>query len=219
MAQKKPSRHARRKQMFYTIAILAVAGLILSPLLGYILGRSSLAQPGSGNDISYFEGVVSRLEEALKEDPDNVNNLVELGNAYYQLALAYSAVPNEQKTVESFARAVEPYGKALELDPENVNVRVDRAVAAFYSNNPVLAEQEFETAIQQDPTHAKAYFNYGVFLLYGVNRPADAISRWETVIELNPASELAEAARNWIAVADEIMRTPPDFDTTPQGGN
>lgn len=219
MAKKKPSSPARRNTLIYVIVFLAVAGLALSPILGYMLSRSGWAQPGVNDDISYFQGIISRLEDALKEDPDSASNLVELGNAYYQLALAYSAVPNEKKTVECFAKAVEPYGKALELDPENVDVRVDRAVAAFYSNNLALAEQEFETAISTDPDHAKAHFNYAVFLLYGVNRPAEAITHWEKVIELNPGEDLVAAARNWIAVADEIMRTPPAFDTTPQGGN
>jgi Tfp pilus assembly protein PilF len=99
-----------------------------------------------------------------------------------------------------------------------VDVRVDRAVSAFRSGNLELAEEEFEKAIAINPDHAKAYYNFGVFLFYGLNRPAEAIERFEKVLELDSANypALISATEFMIAQADDQLKNPPVFDTTPR---
>lgn len=115
--------------------------------------------------------------------------------------------------MESFAKALEPYGKVLELEPDNVDVRVDRAVAAYASNNNEVAQEEFEKAITVDPANAKAYFNYGVFLYFGLNEPEEALAQWQKVVELNPEAEqdLVETTKTWIkAVEAELADRAAD---------
>lgn len=213
----------KNKKMVYAVVVIAALGLVLTSALGYFGFRSFYLSPSDGifsgteEAIADLEYRISQYEDSLARVPDNLNLLVILGNSYYQLGLAYSDINNQAAAAESFAKALEPYGRALEIDPGNVDVRVDRAVAAFWSNNYDEAEREFQTAVEMDPNHAKAHFNYGIFLYLGRNRPAEAISQWQEVVELNPADDpqLVATARMWIAQVEEELRNP-NFQTTPQ---
>lgn len=206
-------RLKRNKTTVYAIVILAASGLLLSSVLAYFGSGGIRPIPDNtgqnyASTIADLEYQISQYEASLEQSPDNFFLLSQLGNTYYQLGMVYSNMAREEKAKESFAKAVEPYGKALEINPEDTNVRVDRAVVAFWSDNYELAQAEFNTAIEKDPTHAKAHFNYGIFLYLGLNNPEGAIASWTNVIALNPADdpEIVSTARNWIAQVEEDMQ-------------
>lgn len=227
-----PKRTSRRKmnqRMVYTVIILAVGGLVLSSAIAYFGTGPVIPNTGdqsSATAIANLEYQIGQYETSLEKAPDNFFLLTQLGNSYYQLGQEYGRVPNEEKAIESFAKAIEPYGKALELEPEDVNVRVDRATAAYYSGSYDLAEQEYIKSIEIDGTHVNAQFNYGVFLYFARNNSVKAIEQWNKVIELNPAdSQLLSAARSLIAQAEadmnELRGDPSQFDFSdePQDNN
>ena len=235
---KKTSRRKRNQRMVYAVIILAVCGLILSSALVYLGSNAFAPNVNTGDQsnasaIASLEYQISQHESSLEKAPGNFYLLTELGNSYYQLGQVYSTAANDEKAKESFAKAVEPYGKALEVEPNDINVRVDRAVAAFWSDSYDLAEQEFTKAIELDPTHAKAHFNYGIFQYYGRNNSVEAIKNWNKVIELNPVDDpqLVATAREWITQAEagmnELRGDPSQFnfedapaeDNTTEEGN
>jgi tetratricopeptide (TPR) repeat protein len=192
VSKKSIRKYSKKHIMIYIIVFIAAGGLVLTPVLGYIGYRSFASGPrnedsfrGIEQEIADLEYRISQLKDGLEKNPENIYYLTQLGNNYYQLGVAYSYSNDEAKAQESFNLAIEPYGKALELKPGDVDVRVDRAVSAFWSGNHELAEEEFEQAIAINPDHAKAYYNYGVFLFYGLNRPAEAIERFEKSLELD----------------------------------
>jgi tetratricopeptide (TPR) repeat protein len=184
-------------------------------VLGYFANRlpvRATAVQGPEWIISDLRSRISRYEAILETSPDNLSLLITLGNSYYQLGQAYADSGNQEAAAAGFAGAVEPYGRALAINPQDVNARVDRAVAAFRSGSLDLAEQEFREAINIDPTHPKAFFNYGVFLLIGRGQPSQAAEQWQRVIELNPPNDpqLVSSARQWLAqVEGGIPSAPP----------
>jgi Tfp pilus assembly protein PilF len=188
--------------------------LVLTSALGYFANRTpARVNVAAGPEwlIADLRSRIERFEASLKESPDNFNLLVMLGNSYYQLGQAYADSGNQEASAAGFAGAVEPYGRALAINPQDVNVRVDRAVAAFRSGSLDIAEQEFREAINIDPTHPKAFFNYGVFLHVGRNQPSQAAEQWQRVIELNPPDDqqLVSTARQWLAQVEGAMPAAP----------
>ncbi len=229
---KQTRRRFRKKHIFvYIIVFFAAGALVLTSVLGYLGARSLTANPRDNSDpiaaeIADREYRIEQFQGSLERDPDNPYFLTQLGNNYYQLGVVYSYAMDNDKSTESFESAIEPYGKVLEIEPDNVDVRVDRAVSAFWSgeHNYDLAKEEFETAISINPEHTKAHYNYGIFLFYGLGDPAQAIALFEKVVELAPADDpdLVENAEFMIAQANqaiEMLNNPPEFDTTPQPGD
>lgn len=206
------SKMFKKKNKFVLAVIsLAALGLVLTSALGTIgltsLGRNPNPSPnnqGTTGAIADLEYQIEQYQSSLEKSPNNIFVLTELGNSYYALGMNYSAMYREDKAKESFSKAVEPYGKVLETNPDNVNVRVDRAVSAFWSDNFELAEAEFEKSIEIDPTHAKAYFNYGIFLYLGQLKSNEALAMWNKVIELDTKdTDLINTTKYWISQIQE----------------
>lgn len=200
------------KPLVKAIVLLIVAGLLLSTVAAAII---SITDPPPTEDpseiyrsqLAQVQTVITQTEKSLEDEPENVVLLKQLGNSYYTLGQLYAALNDAEKSLESFEQALEPYGKVLELEPDDVDVRVDRAVAAYASENNEVAQDEFEQAIATDPTHAKAHFNYGVFLYFALNQPEEALASWQEVVELNPENEqeLVATTKTWIkAVETEL---------------
>lgn len=182
------------KILVSVIIILAVCGLLFSSLL-YFFTPGLFGNPGNQSTtneeiVKQLENQVRQYEKDLETAPDSETLLVQLGDAYLNLGMIYSITSGyEDKAASAFVKALEPYGKALEKDPDNVDLRVDRAVAAFYGNEFSVAEAEFKKAIETDPGHARAHYNYGIFLYYGLGKTEEAVREWEEVVALNPAGE------------------------------
>lgn len=218
----------KKKKLVSAVIIFAVLGLVLTSALGTIGLASLRREPnpttqGAGA-IADLEYQIEQYETSLEKSPNNVFVLTELGNSYYALGMNYSSTSQEDKSKESFGKAVVPYGRVLEINPDNVNVRVDRAVSAFWSDNFEVAEAEFEKAIEIDPTHAKAYFNYGIFLYLGQLRTAEALAMWNKVIELDTKDEdLINTTRYWISQIKEdqdgFLIEKPQQENAPEENN
>lgn len=204
----------KRKRLVYSVVIVSALMLVLTSVLGYLGARlPARVNLAAGPEwlISDLQSRIERYEASVKVSPDNFNLLVQLGNSYYQLGQAYADSGDQEASAASFASAVEPYGRALAINSQDVNVRVDRAVAAFRSGSLDIAEQEFREAIKIDPTHPKAFFNYGVFLHIGRNQPRQAAEQWQRVIELNPPDDpqLVTTARQWLAQVEGALPAAP----------
>lgn len=131
------------------------------------------------------EQEIKLLQSVLKEDPDNLNALIRLGNAFMDTA--------------RYTEAIDAYGKSLAIDPSNTDVRVDMGVCYRNSGRPDIAEKEFKKAIEQDPRHAIAHLNLGVVLSYDMQKPREAIAMFERYLELAPNAPNADAIRGEIA--------------------
>lgn len=98
----------------------------------------------------------------------------------------------------NFADAIHYYEHALELNPNMVGVLVDLGTSYWYLNPPLPSKaiELYDQAIQLEPTFANAYFNKGVVLAYGLNKPEEAIQAWDKALTLNPPQQLVDAINN-----------------------
>lgn len=208
----KKATSKNKKTVVYVIIGFLVFGLIFSSLLYFFTpGLLGFGKQGQTNEetIRQLERLVRQYEKDLKKTPDSEDLLKQLGDAYLNLGILYSITSGyENKAEDTFVKALEPYAKVLEKDPDNVDLRVDRAVAAFYGNKFSEAEAEFKKAIETAPEHARAHYNYGVFLYYGRGKTEEAVKEWEKVVELNPAGEekMVDQAKQMIEKATEAEK-------------
>lgn len=185
----------KNRKLYVIISLVAIAGLVLTSVAGIFAGAGDFSpaqeqtrqeeMPDLQEVIEGAKGSAAQLAEALQEDPDNVFLLTELGSIYFQIGRLYF-MEQEGLTagVAYFEQAVEVYKKILKLEPENVDMRIDMAVAAYYAGDNDLTGETFRRAIAQDPFHPYAHFGYGFFLYHAMEDTAGAISSWEKVLEL-----------------------------------
>lgn len=127
---------------------------------------------------------IKQLESIAKASPKNANAWIALGNALMD--------------TQRFAEAADAYGKALALDPNNVDVRVDRGTCLRGIGQPEKAIEEYRTAMKINPRHPNAHRNAGVVLAFDLNRRAEAVKEFETYLELVPNAPDAFDIRNTI---------------------
>jgi tetratricopeptide (TPR) repeat protein len=103
------------------------------------------------------------------------------GNLYYDWMMDRQS--RAQQT--TYARkAIQAYQRSLELDPTDLDVRTDMAVAYLYDpDNPMEAIKQTKKVLAQDPDHLQANFNRGIMLLR-INRVDEAIQQFQKVKQL-----------------------------------
>lgn len=122
---------------------------------------------------------------------------VDAGNLYYDWM-------DMQQTARKgifAAKAVSAYRQALEINPENLDVRTDMAIALmFHPEESAAAIQETMIVLEKDSTHVQANFNRGIMLLQ-INRVEQAIEAFEIVKRLvgNPNDPIYQRADQAIA--------------------
>jgi tetratricopeptide (TPR) repeat protein len=97
----------------------ADAGLLFSEI-NYYLVKGELAS------------MISNLEEALAQEPDNISVILTLGQVYDQLQVKSYEEGDREKAQEYFDGAYKYYQKALEMDPSNFDLFY--SIGALYYN-------------------------------------------------------------------------------------
>ncbi len=109
---------------------------------------------------------------------------VRAGNLYYDW------MESRQGSVKTtYARkAISAYQSALEINPNNLDVRTDMAVAYLFDpQNPMQAIINTNQVLQVDSLHLQANFNRGIMLMQ-INRMDDALAQFRKVLRLAPDS-------------------------------
>lgn len=98
-------------------------------------------------------------------------------------------------------KAVAAYQGALVLDPSNLDVRTDMAIAYLYDpQNSMMAIQETNRVLEEDSLHIQANFNRGIMLTQ-INRLDQALEQFEKVKRIvgNPDDPVYQRAVDAIA--------------------
>ena len=149
-----------------------------------------------------FESEVQQLETALKNDPKNLNALIQLGNLYYDWGQNEVDTKGETAQPEGkWVKAIEYYGQALKITPANADVRTDMGTALFYLGDSDKALAEFEKSLSYRPNHPNTLFNTGIVKWQGKNDAKGAIASWEKLLRENPNFQDAQKVRDLIAQA------------------
>ncbi len=119
---------------------------------------------------------------------------IDAGNFYYDSM--ESSAP-EFKAYYS-KKATGAYRKVLEINPDNLDVRTDMAVAYLHDpEQSMLAIQETALVLEADSNHIQANFNRGI-MLWQINRIPEAAGQFEKVMQLvdDPENVLYQRARD-----------------------
>ncbi|MDA0873769.1 MAG: hypothetical protein O3C45_01785 [Bacteroidetes bacterium] len=137
-------------------------------------------------------------QTALIADAEqSVEEWVLAGNLYFD----WMQRADDARKATWAREAVAAYQAALELDPSNLDVRTDMAIAYLYDPpNSMLAIQETNRVLEEDSLHIQANFNRGIMLTQ-INRVDQALEQFEKVkrIVANPDDPVYQRAVDAIA--------------------
>ncbi len=122
---------------------------------------------------------INLLRDRLQKNPRDLEALITLGNANYD--------------IQRFDTARDLYQAALAVDPMNVQVRTDLASCYRQLGDPDHAVEELRRVLAINPAHDTALYNLGVILLNDKKNPIEAIRMWEELRRKHPQSPIAKA--------------------------
>lgn len=171
-------------------AVMLAIGFIGGTIFGVIkappiTGGSSPAARGVSNGPP--AEMFAALEAETARNPENAENWVQLGNAYFG--------------AEQYQRAIDAYEEALAIAPGNPNVLSDMGVMYRRSGQPEMAVEIFDRAIAADPAHEVSRMNKGIVLMHDLNDEEGALKAWEELLEINPLATFGDGR-----TLDEIIQ-------------
>lgn len=176
----------KKRKLYVAIALLAVAGLIITSLTGLFTGLLAGNDPGDSLEdfLRTYERQVASLEKEVKNNPEDALKAEELADHYSDMGELYYGLEDPTKSILFFSKALATYQDALELDTDNNDLRIKMAnLAAFIIGDLALAEETYKDAMAQDPEHPAGLLYYGL-LLHRLGNVAGAVELWETLLEL-----------------------------------
>ena len=188
--------------------VLAAVCLLLGVALGYLFrGSASPAsaqaspattdqtvapaqqqQPSADMQAAVAQ-TAAPLLDSIKQNPNDYDSLVKLGNIYYDS--------------QQFQNAIQYYERAVAIHPENPDVRTDMGTAYWYTGNADKAIAAMETSLKYRPGHPQTLFNLGWVRWQGKADPKGAIEAWEKLLKANPDYPQKQQVEQYIAKAKE----------------
>jgi cytochrome c-type biogenesis protein CcmH/NrfG len=146
-ADKKPDKRGidRERIIYLVIAALVVIGVV-------IYYQASGKEAGVDHTHDFLTGendpALAAMLDRFKQNPDDAENLKDLGNYYYDS--------------RNFTMAEMFYKRYQGINPQDADVLVDLGTALFYSEKPDEAMKCYEDALKINPQHKNALFNMGL---------------------------------------------------------
>jgi len=141
---------------------------------------------------SQSELLIQDLKAKLYENPENIQLLSALGDAYF----------NQGR----FLEAIGEYEKVLKINSENADCLNDVGLAYFYTGNTGAALDSVKKAVKVNPEYKYAWLSMG-FMLTSLERYDEALPALTRVKELDAGGPLAEEAENFMKRINEIKGT------------
>ena len=141
---------------------------------------------------SNYQAVVVPLEEKLKDNPEDLATLLNLGNDYLSWAAEASSYSSESDEAKAhvddlFAKAISYYDQYLALNDSNA-VKVNRALAQLYQGNVTEATDALVALTNEAPDYGPAWSNLGYVYEMQYNQDA-AREAYEKAVEADPDDE------------------------------
>ena len=200
-AMRKKNKQLLRKVFVTGMALMLVAGLVLSSVLGFadylLSGDRGTPPPAQEEDyLSALEGLALSLEETMALSPDDDDLKLQLGDIYLEMAMVHGS-QGATDAVNRYAMKGESLLQdVMQESPDQAELLLKLALlAAFYQEEDARAEEYFQSALNLADDYGEGHLYYGMFLSLR-EREAEAQLHLEKVLELEPeGSYLAELAR------------------------
>jgi len=182
--------------------VLASFCLLLGVALGYLFRGSASSVPQAAaapqraslpaentQAQAALQRSVAPLLEAVNRNPADYDELVKLGDLYYD--------------GREFLNAIQSYERALAIRPENPDVRTDLGTAYWCTGNADKALAELETSLKYKPGHPQTLFNMGLIKWLGKADAKSAVEAWQELLKANPDYPQKQQVEQYIAKAKE----------------
>jgi tetratricopeptide (TPR) repeat protein len=140
--------------------------------------QASAGGEGMPEGMEQMGGNMGRIKEFMAQveaDPENVDALVGLGNSFLMM--------------RAWDRALEPLEKANALRPGDIDVLKGIGIAQFNREDYVKASAAYDEILSHKPDDTLALFNLGVIFKYYFEKPDQARTYFEKVLELEHNDE------------------------------
>ncbi|WP_158438196.1 tetratricopeptide repeat protein [Natranaerobius thermophilus] len=192
-----------KKKALKNIAFVAAGLFIASVVLGAGAGALGFLDGGQQADLSAMEEQVDHLRAEVEADPENVTALRNLGNAKMQVAIQMEQ-EGEEGAIEYYEKALENFESAVELDEDNPELLVDKATAAYTTQNTEKAEESIEKALELDPENVNA-LHISAFMMLNEGEYDEAIDKWDKILDKDQLAEQErEQFETLIAQAEQL---------------
>ena len=185
---------------YFIIMAIAFVAMIVATYYNFSLidsGKRNVAAPAVPQSQGVRESispthpevdpsVIKETENQLKQDPNNAQLNVQMGNMLFD--------------GQKYEEAIPYYSKALELEPGNPDVIVDLGVCYFNMDDFSKAKESFQQALVEDPNHVNALYNLGVVSVR-LKEMDVLMDAWSKLVEIAPGSPQAAQASQ---ILDEI---------------
>ena len=173
----------QKQTLYMAILVSLTLGFLAgSAFTSFKLAGQGQPAPGQGEPHDHETGEetlspetgaqILKLEQHLKENPEDVKAWTELGNLFFD-----ANRPTD---------AIDAYKKSLALKPGVPEVLTDMGVMYRRNGQPEKAVETFDQAIQAAPSFETAYFNKGIVLMHDLNDVEAAVQSWEDLVQINP---------------------------------
>jgi cytochrome c-type biogenesis protein CcmH/NrfG len=149
-----------------------------------------------------MEQQIGTYQEALEQDPENLDAMISLGNLYYD--------------TKKFQDAIKYYEMALQRDPDNLFVQVDLATSYKYIQQIDRAVEGLEKVLAVDPNQPQALYNLGVIMLHDKNDLAGAKKYWTKLLDTGTTEMDLNMVRQRLDVIERMMAQAPPAETPAQ---
>jgi tetratricopeptide (TPR) repeat protein len=127
------------------------------------------------------------FERRVSEHPDDLAARLDLAHRYLDAGMVEDALSE--------------YAVALELDPDDAEALAHVGIILYQNGRPEEALRSVDRALSTDPGYPEGLFIRGVILLRGLDRPEEAISAFETYLDVAPFGVERQSAKDLIAEA------------------
>jgi cytochrome c-type biogenesis protein CcmH/NrfG len=173
-----------------TVAILKTQPVIAptpAPMVG-----PTVKESGKNIITADYEGEIRAAKSILEKDPNNLQALISLGNAYFD--------------TDQYQQAIDAYSKVLSIDPKNPDVRTDMGIMYRKLKQFDKAIEALRQAAHDDPRHLSSRFNLGVVLKYDKGDFQRAIQAWEDFLKVvSPDDERATMVKQEIEAMEAAV--------------
>jgi cytochrome c-type biogenesis protein CcmH/NrfG len=149
--------------------------------------------PSMGDMKQMADKQAAPLLEKLKNDPNNVTLLVQVGGIYH--------------ITRQYADAAGWYQKAVAIDPQNVPIRTKLAISLYRAGDPDGAIEELNQGLVIDPKDVNSLFNLGMIKLQGKGDAQGALAAWQLLLKSNPQLSADRKAAVVKLIADVLTTT------------
>lgn len=152
--------------------------------------------PATAEVAAFDQARADELQVLLQQDPANQDALFELGEIMFE--------------GQRYEESIEALTKLVALDPANKLALNDIGTANFNLGRPDEAKVWWRKTLATDPNDVQAHYNMG--FVFANTEPRDlagAVNEWETVVRLDPTSQLGQTARVHVdGLKAQITGTP-----------